>query len=178
MKDRIWKFILQEEGGYVNHPNDPGGETKYGITKARYPHLDIKNLTEEQAQEIYFKDYFPQINGEDILPINPGLALVLGDFAFNAGPMRAVITLQEAVNRVMQNKVLEEDGIVGPLTLQAVVNISNDDRTAIYLIDVYRQVRQEFYERLSSLFAVFGKGWTARNKRASEEAIKLLQEKK
>lgn len=51
-------FTLSWEGGYVNDPNDPGGETKYGISKKSYGHLDIKNLTVEQAKAIYYEDYW------------------------------------------------------------------------------------------------------------------------
>jgi len=55
--ERCIAFVLRHEGGYVNDPRDPGGETKYGISKRAYPGLDIKNLTEEQAKEIYRQDY-------------------------------------------------------------------------------------------------------------------------
>jgi len=50
--------VLKREGGYVDDPTDRGGETKYGISKRSYPQLDIKNLTLEQALEIYRKDYW------------------------------------------------------------------------------------------------------------------------
>ena len=52
------QFVFKWEGGYVNDPNDSGGATKYGITKRWYPHLDIKNLTKEEAMDIYYKDYW------------------------------------------------------------------------------------------------------------------------
>ena len=54
--DEIIKHVLEHEGGYVNDPKDLGGETKYGITKRFYPDIDIKNLTIEEAKEIYKKD--------------------------------------------------------------------------------------------------------------------------
>ena len=50
------KIILRNEGGYVNHPSDPGGETNMGIAKRFYPNLDIENLTEEEAIKIYYED--------------------------------------------------------------------------------------------------------------------------
>lgn len=56
--DMAIEFTLSWEKGYVNNPNDPGGETKYGISKRAYPHLDIKSLTLEQAKEIYRSDYW------------------------------------------------------------------------------------------------------------------------
>jgi lysozyme family protein len=52
------KFVREAEGGYYNHPNDPGGETMFGLTKRDYPLLDIKNLTREQADEIFWQDYW------------------------------------------------------------------------------------------------------------------------
>ncbi len=67
--EKYMEHIFKWEGdpGYVNHPSDPGGETKYGIAKTFYPHLDIKNLTKEEAIEIYRTDYFNK-NGIDKLP--------------------------------------------------------------------------------------------------------------
>lgn len=56
--NRILDFILLREGGYVNNPKDPGGETKYGISKRAYPELDIKNLTVAHAKELYIRDYY------------------------------------------------------------------------------------------------------------------------
>jgi len=56
--DKAFEFVLKWEGGYVNNPKDPGGETKYGISKRSYPNLDIKNLTKEQAKSIYYADYW------------------------------------------------------------------------------------------------------------------------
>jgi hypothetical protein len=52
------EFVLRWEGGYVNDPNDPGGETKYGISKRAHPDLDIKNLTLDEAKNIYYNDYW------------------------------------------------------------------------------------------------------------------------
>ena len=56
--DKAMNFVGLMEGGYVNDPIDKGGETKYGISKRSYPNLDIKNLTKEQAREIYYKDFW------------------------------------------------------------------------------------------------------------------------
>lgn len=69
--DKALKFTLKWEGGYVNHPNDPGGETKFGISKRQYPHLDIGSLTLEDAIAIYRKDYWDAYNCEDYpFPLN------------------------------------------------------------------------------------------------------------
>ena len=56
--DRAFRFLIGEEGGYVNDPADPGGETKFGISKRAYPQLDIKSLTLDQAKAIYRRDYW------------------------------------------------------------------------------------------------------------------------
>ncbi|MCG6552497.1 MAG: hypothetical protein L7F77_09230 [Candidatus Magnetominusculus sp. LBB02] len=64
--ERSIKFVLQAEGGYVNDPHDPGGETKYGISKRMHKDVDIKNLTVEEAKAIYYKDYWTYMKCEDI----------------------------------------------------------------------------------------------------------------
>ena len=106
--------ILTEEGGYVNHPNDPGGETKFGISKRAYPHLAIRNLTRARAVSLYQSDYWQPIRG-DQFP-NP-LALLLLDTAVNMGTQTAIRFLQRALN-------LPDDGLIGPQTLNAVKNHS------------------------------------------------------
>ncbi|MDX1352535.1 MAG: glycosyl hydrolase 108 family protein [Thiomicrorhabdus sp.] len=59
--ERAFEFILKWEGGYVNDPDDSGGETKFGVSKRAHPHLDIKNLTEDQAKEVYYRDYWMKL---------------------------------------------------------------------------------------------------------------------
>ena len=83
---RALQFTSKWEGGYVNNPKDPGGETKYGISKRAYPKLDIKNLTRERANEIYYTDYWVPA-GCDNLPVP--LNLVCFDMAVNSGVPRA-----------------------------------------------------------------------------------------
>jgi len=89
--DRAVKFVIQHEGGYVNNPSDPGGETKYGICKRAYPKLDIKNLTEQDAIDIYKKDYWIPCGAESL---DDSLALVHFDTAVNMGLSRAETFLQ------------------------------------------------------------------------------------
>lgn len=81
------KFIFKWEGGYVNDPDDPGGETKYGISKRAYPNVDIKNLTKDQAKEIYFRDYWLKA-GLDKYPQDK--AIVLMNVAVNMGVAKAL----------------------------------------------------------------------------------------
>lgn len=85
--DRAVEFILREEGGYNCNPQDPGGETKYGISKRAYPNEDIANLTVDKAKAIYRRDYWNPL-GLDSVKFGP--ALVLFDCAVNQGVKRAM----------------------------------------------------------------------------------------
>ena len=87
--------VLEHEGGYVNDPNDLGGETKYGITKRFYPDVDIKSLTKEDAKDIYKRDYWDK-NKIDDLPDN--LKHIFFDMCVNQGRGTAVRVLQRAIN--------------------------------------------------------------------------------
>lgn len=80
-------FVLKWEGGYVNHPSDPGGETRYGISKKTYPKIDIKNLTKDEAIKIYEKDFW--IPSGAVLARWP-LCLVILDAAVNMGVKRSL----------------------------------------------------------------------------------------
>jgi lysozyme family protein len=86
-------FVLRWEGGYVDDPRDPGGETKYGISKRSYPHLNIKSLTKEQAAEIYKTDYWNKVGG-DTLPFP--FDIIVFDTAVNCGVGRATKWLGQA----------------------------------------------------------------------------------
>lgn len=90
---RSLEFTLKWEQGYVNDPDDPGGETKWGISKKSYPHLDIKNLSEQEAINIYLKDYWFEAHCETVsYPMN----LVVFDSAVNCGVYNARKWLSEA----------------------------------------------------------------------------------
>ena len=82
------KFVFKHEGGYVNDPDDPGGETKYGISKRAYPNEDIKNLTRERAEFLYKRDYW-DIPGLDLDNFPQDKAIVLFNVAVNMGKERA-----------------------------------------------------------------------------------------
>ena len=83
----IADMIIQVEGGYVDHPSDPGGETKYGISKRAYPDLDIKNLTYAEAQEIYIRDYISPVMTN---VRNERMQAMVSDAAVNHGLTRAL----------------------------------------------------------------------------------------
>ena len=103
------QFILQAEGGYVNDPTDRGGETNFGISKRAYPDLDIKNLSLNDAENIYFKDYWLKAKCNE-LP--PQMAIVVFGSAVNHGVTRAIKLLQQTLK-------VEVDGIIGQQTLAA-----------------------------------------------------------
>lgn len=87
-----FSFSKQWEGGYVNNPKDPGGETKYGISKKAYPNLDIKRLSLEEAKEIYRRDYWEKLPSIS----NDGLRIAAFDTAINVGIGRTTLWLANA----------------------------------------------------------------------------------
>lgn len=139
--DRFNEFIeiiLKSEGGYNNDPDDLGGETKYGITKRRYPDLDIKNLTINQAKELYYNDIYLQLNLQYIP--DDELALHVFDMAINAGRMVAIKLLQELLIG------LEIDGVLGPVTGMAAANAS----MYVNLVEAYKAKRIQRYYLVST----------------------------
>ncbi len=115
--NEIFDHLLEWEGGYVNDPNDPGGETKFGISKNAYPELDIKELTKEKAKKIYYRDYW---EGSHAHELQKGLDLLHFDTAVNMGVDKAVRLLQRAGGTT-------EDGIFGPKTKEAAENVDIGD---------------------------------------------------
>jgi lysozyme family protein len=113
---KAFDYMLKHEGGYVNDKADPGGETRYGISKRSYPHLNIKDLTLDQAREIYHRDFWSKAKCEDISDEN--LALKFFDLVVNIGINQAVKLIQRAL-RAAGTQVIE-DGIIGSVTLAAI----------------------------------------------------------
>jgi lysozyme family protein len=113
---KAFEYLMYHEGGYVNDRKDPGGETRYGISKRSYPHLDIKNLTRDQAKQIYFCDFWMKAKCEQIDDEN--IATKFFDLAVHTGIPQAVKLIQRAL-RATGTQVVE-DGIIGPITLAAI----------------------------------------------------------
>jgi hypothetical protein len=90
--EQAYEFTKRWEGGYVNDPADPGGETKYGISKRAYPDLNIKDLGEEDAKAIYKRDYWDMLNCDN-RPL--GLGVAVFDTAVNCGLARAAVWLDD-----------------------------------------------------------------------------------
>jgi len=106
-----FEVIIGHEGGYVNDPNDRGGETKYGITKRWYPNEDIKNLTLDRAQEIYYSDFWKskKLDLDEVAEFDESLALELFDTGINQGIVTAAKYLQTALNLLNRNEQLFND---------------------------------------------------------------------
>lgn len=144
--DDAFERLILHEGGYVDDRRDPGGETKYGISRRSYPHEDIKNLTLERAKEIYKRDYWSPA-GCDTVP--DAIRFDLFDTAVNSGVRTAVRLLQQAAGEV-------PDGILGPRTLQAISTMN-----ATRLIARFNGERLAFMANLPT-WPAFGRGWARR----------------
>ena len=161
--ETVVHMVLEHEGGYVNHPSDPGGETKYGISKRAYPDVDIAELTKDDAADLYKRDYWDRIKGDD-LPV--GVACVVMDYAVNSGISRASKALQSVCG------IANGDGVIGPATLNAVwttvKNTSEED-----VITAVTEQRQGFIRALS-IYDTFGKGWERRIEETRAKAMELI----
>lgn len=142
--DRAFEIIIGHEGGYVLDSRDPGGETKYGISKRAYPSLNIKDLTLADARVIYLADYWVEIEA-DSLP--DSARLMVFDCAVNTGVGMAKKLLQRAVGT-------KDDGIIGPKTRAA---ISNTPDLAMKFAGFWLQ----YYTDLPG-WQTYGKGWARR----------------
>jgi lysozyme family protein len=158
------KVILKNEGGYGNHPADPGGETIYGIADAADGKKDglididrdgtgdvkVKDLTIDQAKEIYYKRYWLPMKVEGIKL--PELALQVFDMGVNAGIGRSARILQRVVGA-------KEDGDIGPKTLSLIDGYQGD------ILEAFKQARKDFYLGLAKIkpdYQVFIAGWLHR----------------
>jgi lysozyme family protein len=159
--DAIFTLLIGEEGGYTFDPNDPGGETNWGISKASYPNVDIKNLTKAGAEAIYIRDYWtlqaadgtsPAVTGDDLPPV---LALMVFDAAVNNGVERAREWFQAAVG-------VATDGVLGPQTMGAFRTVLADPTMgADGLAAEFLARRIDFMASLST-WQYFGLGWSRR----------------
>lgn len=140
------QIILLHEGGLVNHPNDPGGITKYGISKRTYPQIDIKNLTEKEAIKIYYTDYWERV-ACDLMPKE--IRLMLFDCAVNQGQSKAIKIIQSCL-------AIPADGKIGQQTLSAANNTD-----PLKLLKSIALKRHSEYSKLPT-FIHFGAGWTRR----------------
>ena len=129
----IIEITLHHEGGYVNDPDDLGGETNFGIAKRFYPDVDIKNLTKDEASDIYRRDYWDK-NKVDEMPEQ--LRHIYFDMCVNQGKGTAVKVLQRACNS--KKAGLKVDGGLGPKTIAAISESNVElDRVRAYRVKYY-----------------------------------------
>ena len=151
--DDIIEIVLEHEGGYVNDPDDPGGETNFGIAKRSHPDVDIANLTKEDAKIIYYQDYWMK-NRVPQMPDD--LKHIYFDMCVNQGRGRAVKILQRAANAKGAN--LKVDGGLGPMTLGAIKDTNPSlDRVRCYRLKHYYDLVNRKPEQERFLF-----GWYRR----------------
>jgi lysozyme family protein len=143
---RAIPILLEEEGGLVDDPHDPGGLTKYGISQRSYPHVDIRALTPEAAAAIYARDFWPACGADQLAwP----LCLFVFDHHVNAGSVAAIKCLQRAAH-------VGDDGKLGPQTLAAVQHANLRSLCRQFNVE-----RCKYYMTLSG-FARYGLGWIGR----------------
>jgi lysozyme family protein len=178
----VWgAFLMTAEGELSTDPRDAGNwtsgmcfigtckGTKFGISAAAYPDLDIANLTSEAALALARRDYWTPCHC-DAFP--PALAVVVADAAYTSGPLTAKRALQRAL-------LVTADGIIGPETLAAVASAAVAHsvaglRSGLEDLLVEFMAQREVYETGLSSFRTFGLGWTRRNARALMVACTLL----
>jgi lysozyme family protein len=159
--------LLEHEGGFVNHPDDPGGITNHGVTKKVYEEWverevseqEMRDLTHEDVAPIYKNNYWDRLRADD-LP--SGVDWSCFDWGVNSGTSRAAKALQRIVG-------VEQDGGIGPMTLQAVAEVEPTE-----IVEQMHHMRDKFYRDLST-FDTFGRGWIRRNDETKEQALNLVE---
>lgn len=144
--DKAFERLIGHEGGYVHHPQDPGGETNFGITKRSYPAEDIRGMTLERAKAIYLRDFWDRA-GCGYVP--DAARFDLFDMAVNSGVKPAIMAMQRAIGA-------DPDGVIGPKTL---LLLDNTDPLRFRMrFNGYR------LQLMSSLptWPAFGRGWANR----------------
>lgn len=157
--ERCLDFVLRHEGGYVNHPRDPGGETNMGVSRRSYPREDIRGMTRARAAVIYRRDFWDAVRGDD-LPY--GLDLIAFDAAVNSGASRGARWLQEAVGAAA-------DGRVGPQTI-ARANAAEPHAAIQRACDI----RLRFLRNLPT-WDTFGRGWSRRVEDVRQTATGMVR---
>jgi lysozyme family protein len=159
-------MMLASEGGYVNHPSDPGGMTNLGVTKRVWEEwtgresneAEMRALTPELVETLYKVKFWDACRCDEM---PSGIDYLVFDFAVNAGPSRSAKILQAAVG-------VPADGVIGPVTLSAVKAQDPD-----WLIEKFSQGKEDFYRSLGT-FETFGKGWLNRVEQVKVKSTSLL----
>jgi lysozyme family protein len=164
--DACFAMVLKHEGGFVNHPKDPGGMTNLGVTRTNWElyldhdvtEADMRALTPEMVKPFYKKNYWDRIRGDE-LP--SGVDYAAYDLAVNSGTSRAAKYLQQIAGVTV-------DGVIGPQSLKAIQKCDAED-----VVDEVCNMRMDFLKNLGT-FETFGKGWTIRVNDVKAKATELV----
>lgn len=159
------KALMSHEGGFSNHPADPGGMTMLGVTQRVWEawvghpvdEKEMRSLTPEKVAPMYKRQYWDKVAG-DLLP--SGVDHAVFDFAVNSGPGQAAKTLQRVLG-------VSVDGAIGPQTLAKAVSMDSSK-----LITDYNIVRLAFLQALPT-WGTFGRGWGDRVASVTAEATNM-----
>lgn len=165
----ILASILAIEGGYVNNPSDPGGETKYGITARvarEYGYTgEMKDLTLDQANEIYISLYVNAPNFDKVIELNPAIGHKLIDAGVNVGTARVSKWFQQALNSYSRGGkdygTISTDGSIGPATLNAYRNLEmvrGKEAACTLIMKALDSLQGSYYLSLTNLSS-FTVGW-------------------
>jgi lysozyme family protein len=163
--EQCFALVLKHEGGFVNHPKDPGGMTNLGVTRTNWElfldhdvtEADMRALTPEMVKPFYKKNYWDRIRGDE-LP--SGVDYAAYDLAVNSGTGRAAKYLQQIAG-------VTADGVIGPRSMEAIKNCDAED-----VVDEICNMRMTFLKNLGT-FDTFGKGWTARVNDVKDKATEM-----
>ena len=170
MKDNVdvcLKMLLHHEGGFVNHPKDPGGITNFGVTKRvweewkgkKVSEQDMRDLTTEDVAPLYKKRYWDKCKCNDL---GSGLDFAVFDWAVNSGTGRSAKAVQKICGAA-------QDGAIGPKTV-ALVNGPNTQN----MIEEVGKIRPHSYESLST-FDTSGRVWTRSNRTHNKKALEMVE---
>jgi lysozyme family protein len=166
--EQCFALVLKHEGGFVNHPKDPGGMTNLGVTRTNWElYLDhdvteaeMRALTPEIVKPFYKKNYWDRIRGDE-LP--SGVDYAAYDLAVNSGTGRAAKYLQQIAG-------VTADGVIGPRSMEAIKKCDAEDT-----VDEICNMRMDFLKNLNT-FETFGKGWTSRVNDVKAKAISMADD--
>ena len=165
--DHCLDMLLEHEGGFVNHPKDPGGMTNLGVTRATYEQFlgraateaEMRALTPKDVGPLYKSEYWDKARCDD-LP--SGLDWAVFDWGVNSGMGRPAKAVQRIVGAT-------PDGAIGPKTVKAIFDFDAKDT-----VEKLYDARQRFYESLKT-FETFGRGWSRRNDETLKQAQELIE---
>ncbi len=160
------EFVLEHEGGWADHPRDPGGATMKGVTMAVYQSYlgrniskkELRNIPQDHLVDIYKSLYWDKVRCDQLAV---GVDLVVFDMAVNSGVSRSARILQRCVGAV-------PDGVIGPKTMALVNGIPAKD-----IIVKFSDGRENFYKNLST-FDTFGRGWLRRTSECRDKALQMI----